>query len=80
MTCTTFCWSIPSQKLSAGTVVSSMPPENPVLIVKKGANTLRIPRNKSVAWFNDKEVQSDGVTVYNGSRWFVAKNLLQLIQ
>lgn len=54
--------------------------ENPVLIVKKGANTLRIPRNKSVAWFNDKEVQSDGVTVYNGSRWFVAKNLLQLIQ
>jgi len=54
--------------------------ENPVLIVKKGANTLRIPRNKSVAWFNDKEVQSDGVTVYNGSRWFVSRALLNLIK
>ena len=54
--------------------------ENPVLVVKKGAQTLRIPRNKSVAWLNDKEVNSDGVTVFNGNRWFVAKNLVDLIK
>lgn len=54
--------------------------ENPVLVVSKDNQTLRIPRNKSVAWLNDKEVQSDGVTVYNGSRWFVAENLIKLIK
>ena len=54
--------------------------ENPVLVVTKGQQTLRIPRNKSVAWLNDKEVNSDGVTVFNGSRWFVSRNLLNLIR
>lgn len=54
--------------------------ENPVLVIKKGSQTLRIPRNKSIAWLNDKEVHSDGVTVYNGSRWFVAQNLISLIK
>lgn len=54
--------------------------ENPVLVVSKGNQTLRIPRNKSVAWLNDKEIESDGVTVYNGSRWFVAQNLINLIK
>lgn len=54
--------------------------ENPVLVISKGSQNLRIPRNKSIAWLNDKEVQSDGVTVYNGNRWFVARNLVQLIK
>ncbi|WP_180127129.1 alkaline phosphatase [Rhodoferax sp. BLA1] len=54
--------------------------ENPVLVVKKGEHTLRMPRNKSVAWLNDKEVNSDGVTVFNGSRWFVARNLVNLVK
>jgi len=54
--------------------------ENPVLVVSKGDLTLRIPRNKSIALLNGKEVQSDGVTVYNGSRWFVAQNLINLIK
>lgn len=53
--------------------------ENPVLVVTKGDQTLRIPRNKSVAWLNDNEVISDGVNVYNGSRWFVSKSLIDLI-
>lgn len=54
--------------------------ENPVLVVTKGAQTLRIPRNKSVAWLNDNEVTSDGVNVYNGSRWFVSKSLIDQIK
>ncbi|WP_272575140.1 alkaline phosphatase [Providencia sp. PROV273] len=54
--------------------------ENPVLVVTKGAQTLRVPRNKSVAWLNDNEVISDGVNVYNGSRWFVSKSLIDQIK
>lgn len=54
--------------------------ENPVLVVKKGAQTLRIPRNKSIAWLNDQEITSDGVNVYNGSRWFVSKSLIDQIK
>lgn len=54
--------------------------ENPVLVVKKGTQTLKIPRNKSVAWLNDKEINSDGVNVYNGSRWFVSKSLIEQIK
>lgn len=54
--------------------------ENPVLVVEKGEQVLRIPRNKSIAWLNDKEVISDGVTVYNGSRWFVSKSLVDKIK
>lgn len=54
--------------------------ENPVLVVKKGDQTLRIPRNKSIAWLNNKEVASDGVNVYNGSRWFVSRSLVDQIK
>ncbi len=54
--------------------------ENPVLVVIKGDQTLRIPRNKSIAWLNDNEVISDGVNVYNGSRWFVSKSLIDQIK
>lgn len=54
--------------------------ENPVLVVKKGAQTLRIPRNKSVVWLNEKEINSDGVTVFNGNRWFIAQNVTNLIK
>lgn len=54
--------------------------ENPVLVVRKGAQTLRIPRNKSIAWLNGEEVTSDGVAVFNGSKWYVARNLVKLIK
>jgi len=54
--------------------------ENPVLVVKKGNQTLKIPRNKSIAWLNDKEIISEGVSVYNGSRWFVSQSLVDQIK
>ncbi|WP_272691958.1 hypothetical protein, partial [Providencia sp. PROV143] len=54
--------------------------KNPVLVAIKGGQTLRTPRNKSIAWLNDNEVISDGVNVYNGSRWFVSKSLIDQIK
>lgn len=54
--------------------------ENPLLVVKKGNQTLKIPRNKNIAWLNDKEIVSEGVNVYNGSRWFVSQSVIDQIK
>jgi alkaline phosphatase len=56
-------------------------PENPVLVVvsRDGTATLRIPRNKSVAYLNGAQIDSDGVAVYNGTSWYVSKILVDLI-
>ena len=55
-------------------------PENPVLVVAKGEQTLRIPRNKSIVYLNGDAVDSDGVAVFNGTKWFVAENVINLIK
>ncbi len=39
-------------------------PENPVLVVAKGDQTLQIPRNKSIVYLNGETVDSDGVAVF----------------
>lgn len=49
-------------------------------MVTKAGQTLRIPRNKSVALLNDNEVISDGVNMYNGSRWFISKSMIDQIK
>ncbi len=54
--------------------------ENPVLVVAKGDQVLRIPRNKNYAYLNGMAVNSDGVAVYNGTKWYVAKNLIDLLK
>lgn len=54
--------------------------ENPVLVVTKGDQVLRVPRNKSYTYLNGKAVNSDGVAVYNGTKWYIAKNLIDMIQ
>ncbi len=67
---------------AAGATVSTdaSDAENPILIVKKGSTVLEIPRNKSVAYLNGKEIDSDGVAVYTGTQWFVAQNLIDLLK
>ena len=55
-------------------------PENAVLVVTKGDQVLRVPRNKSYAYLNGRAVTSDGVAVYNGTKWYIARNLLDLIE
>jgi len=54
-------------------------PENSVLVVTKGDQMLRVSRNKSYAYLNGRAVASNGVTVYNGTKWYIAKNLIDLI-
>jgi alkaline phosphatase len=57
-------------------------PENPILVVvsKDGKNTLKIPRNKSIAFLNDRQVDSEGVTVRSDKKWYVARSLVNLIR
>jgi alkaline phosphatase len=56
--------------------------ENPVLTVvsKDGKSTLKMPRNKSIAFLNGKQVDSEGVTVLCNGKWYVARNLVELIK
>lgn len=67
-------------KKGAAVTVDTTESENPVLVATKGDTTLRIPRNKSVAYLNGSAVDADGVAVFNGARWYVAKNLIDLIK
>lgn len=67
-------------KMGASVSVDKADPENLVLVVAKGDKTLRIPRNKSIVYLNGKAVDSDGVAVFNGTTWFVAENVINLIK
>lgn len=57
-------------------------PENPVLVVvaKDGKTTLKIPRNKSIAFLNDRQVDSEGVAVLSNQKWYVARSLVDLLK
>jgi len=67
-------------KLGASVSVDKTDPENLVLVAVKGDKTLRIPRNKSVAYLNGEAVDSEGVAVFNGAKWFVAENVIDMIK
>jgi alkaline phosphatase len=67
-------------KMGASVSVDKTDPENLVLLVAKGEKTLRIPRNKSIVYLNGEAVDSDGVAVFNGSKWYVAENVINLIK
>ena len=56
--------------------------ENPVLVAlsRDGKSTLKMPRNKSIAFLNGKQVDSEGVTVLSKGKWYVARNLVDLIE
>ncbi|MDP2791448.1 MAG: alkaline phosphatase [Rectinemataceae bacterium] len=70
------------EKLGATVSEDKTDAENPVLVAvsKDGKNTLRIPRNKSIAFLNGAQVDSDGVTIFNGTKWYVARSLVDLIK
>jgi len=59
--------------------VDSSDAQNPVLVVKKQNAELQIPKNKSIAYLNGTEVESDGVSVIYGDRWFVSQKLIDMI-
>jgi hypothetical protein len=39
-----------------------------------------MPRNKSIAYRNSKQIDSEGVTVLSDKKWYVARNLVDLIE
>jgi alkaline phosphatase len=67
-------------KKGAKVSIDTTDPENPVLVVTKGDQSLRIPRNKNYAYLNGQIISSDGVAVYNGTKWYIAWNLIEAIQ
>lgn len=52
---------------------------NPVLVVTKGSDTLRLPVFKSVADLNGKSVQLEGNVVSNGVQVFVPQDAVDLL-
>jgi len=52
---------------------------NPVLTVTKGAQTVKLPANKSYAEVDGRRVHLDGVTVFNGKAWYVSQSALGLV-
>jgi alkaline phosphatase len=54
-------------------------PNNPVLVVRKGSREIRLPQNKSHALAGGKILPMEGVTVFNGERWYVCQAVIDLI-
>ncbi len=53
---------------------------NPVVVVTKGSDTLRLPVYKNIAVLNGKEIKMNGLTVYNGVTTYVPQEAINLIQ
>ena len=53
--------------------------QNPVVIITKGSDEIKIPVNKNIADVNGKMVKLDGVTVYNGIHTYVPQSAIDLI-
>lgn len=53
---------------------------NPILVITKGSDTLRLPVYKNVAELNGKIITMNGVTVYNGEKTFVPQEAIDLIR
>jgi alkaline phosphatase len=54
-------------------------PNNPMLVVRKGATEVRLPQNKGYALAGGKNIPLEGVTVFNGERWYVGQRAVDLI-
>ena len=54
--------------------------KNPVLIVKKGSQIIKLPINKNIAYVNNSETVLDGVVVYNGINTYVPQSAVDLLK
>lgn len=54
-------------------------PKNPVIVVTKGDTKLRLPVYTSIAELNGKQLELEGVIVYNGEKSFVPQQAIDLI-
>jgi alkaline phosphatase len=64
----------------ASSTVEEASPGNMVLVIKKGAQILRLPANKNQADFNGRTVTLRSLIVYNGRAFFVPREALDLIK
>lgn len=55
-------------------------PQNPVLVVTKGSDTLKLPVFKNMADLNGQRTSLEGVVVYNGENVFVPQQAVDLIK
>ena len=54
--------------------------KNPVVVITKDGNEIKIPVNKNIAYVNGSEVKLDGVTVFNGINTYVPQSAIDLIK
>lgn len=54
--------------------------QNPVVIITKGGDEIKIPINKNIAYVNGSVVKLDGVTVFNGINTYVPQSAIELIK
>ena len=54
--------------------------KNPVVVITKDGNEIKIPVNKNLAYVNGSAVKLDGVTVYNGINTYVPQSAIDLIK
>lgn len=52
---------------------------NPVVVITKGSDEIRIPVNKNLAYVNGNAVILDGVTIFNGINTYVPQSAIDLI-
>lgn len=55
-------------------------PENPVLVVTKGSDVIKMPVYKNIAELNGKVIKMSGLTLYNGVKTFVPQEAVDLIK
>lgn len=55
-------------------------PTNPCIVVTKGADKLELPINTNLARYNHKEINLNGLNIYNGKSTFVPQSAVDLIK
>nr|WP_236567355.1 alkaline phosphatase [Geobacillus sp. TFV-3] len=53
---------------------------NPVLVVKKGKKTAQLPVNKNIMHIDNQTYELEGLTVYSGERFWIAKQAIRLFE
>jgi alkaline phosphatase len=66
--------------IGARVVVDTSRAANPVLRVRKGRKSLIAPAHKNTVWLNGRLLVMPTVTVYNGQRFFVSREMVELLE
>ncbi|MGQ9557814.1 MAG: alkaline phosphatase [Desulfurispora sp.] len=68
------------EKKGAMVTLDNSDAANIKLVARKGSNKLEIPVNKNYVLFNGKKIFLPGVNVYNGEKFFVARDAVESIK